>query len=251
MKRLFQFFLFATVIATGITAYLGASYENILIERLGIGLLFGGIYLNLVVAVLVAGVKYYRAADAKDNPHEFDMTDSFSVSLYLFGGSLFGKKLSPKKRVVLGMVVMLLLLSALFGGFACLFFQQFVIGTVCLTIFGLATFVFTFGAVIKFLFHSVIPNAQTPATNTETNGKNAYRVGVVKECLLSPNSQDCPEENRRYIITLEIEGKEYTAMQQTRFEAGARVAAETRGGLAIINLPATQELNKNTEEQSL
>lgn len=251
MKKLFSCLLALTIIGALVTIFLGAHFEKTFIERLGIGLLFGGIYLNLVVAVLVAGVKCYRSADENDNPHEFDMTDRFSVFLYLFGGSLFGKKLSPKKHVALGMVVMLVLLSALFGGFACLFFQQFVIGTVCLTVFGLSTFVFTFGAVIKFLFHSVIPNAQTPATDTETNGKNAYRVGVVKECLLSPNSQDCPEENRRYIITLEIEGKEYTAMQQTRFEAGARVAAETRGGLAIINLPATQKLNKTTEEQSL
>ena len=69
-----------------------------------------------------------------------------------------------------------------------------------------------------------------------------YRIGTVVRCVPSPTAEGKPEEEKVYITTVEIDGSEYRAAMQQRFEENQKVVATTVGNIALINPQKTEKL---------
>lgn len=74
-----------------------------------------------------------------------------------------------------------------------------------------------------------------------------YRVGTVKSCVPSPTAEGKPEEEKVYVITIEIDGSIYNAAAQLRLEIGQNVVATTVGNIALIFPEETKALNSDKE----
>lgn len=245
MKRFFAKLIPVTVALLLFGVILLGSYLELpVLTHLGIGLLFGGVFLILVVTILVKGICKYRKLDeqADDDPNDFNVYDAFSVAQYIFVGNFVGKRLSAKKQTLLAVFALIFLLCEPFGGILFLFLHLEAVGATLLGLFGVTVFVCMLTAIIKFIM-------QIQSSGNDEEIPN--RIGRVTKCIPSPDSQQRPEEEKLYHITVEIDGKSYTAVRQFPFEVGTKVVASTMSDVALIDLPATEKLNEDKGEQNV
>lgn len=247
MKKLWIALLGITV-AGGITlSYLGALYENLVMERSGIVVLFSGMYLVLLAAILVNGILAYKReknAGTKDVPEEFDTESIADVATYLFGGSIFGSKIKQKNVVLVSMFVQIAVISCLFGGIGLLFAHWYPAAVVLLCLFGISTFSLMLTAIIKFLCFLM---KDVKKSDYSADGEEQpERVGTVTSCTAA-SEEEKQESERVYITVIEIDGEEYTTAGRKFYEKGTQVVASTQGNLALVNTAETQKLQQKKE----
>lgn len=247
MKKLWLALLAITV-AAGITlSYVGALNENLVMERSGIAVLFGGIYLVVLAAILVNSIlAYKRAKNAglKDIPEEFDTESIADVATYLFGSSFLGGKIKQKNVVLVSMFLQITVISCLFGGIGLLFAHWYPAAVVLLCVFGVSTFSLMLTAIIKFLCFLM---KDVKKSDYSADGEEQpNRVGVVTSCTASFEEEK--QDNERVFITvIEIDGAEYTTAGRQFYAKGTQVVASTQGNLALIDQTETAKLQQNKE----
>ncbi|MCI8499807.1 MAG: hypothetical protein HFE28_04270 [Clostridia bacterium] len=246
MKKLW-IFLFILTVAAGITlSYAGALNENLVMERCGIAVLFGGIYLVLLAAILVNSILAYKRAKnagAKES-EELNPPDRDGAATYLFGGSILSGKIKQKNVVLVSMFVQITVISCLFGGIGLLSAHCYPAAVVLLCVFGVSIFSLTLTAIIKFLCFIM---KDVKKSDYSIKGEDQPdRVGTVISCTAS--SEEEKQENERVFITvIEIDGAEYTTAGRQFYEKGTQVVASTQGNLALIDQTETEKLQQNKE----
>lgn len=246
MKKLWIAILGITVAGGIILSYVGALNENLVMERSGIVVLFCGMYLVLLAAIVVNGILAYKReknAGTKDVPEEFDAENIADVATYLFGGSIFGSKIKQKNVVLVSMFVQIAVISCLFGGIGLLFAHWYPAAVVLLCLFGISTFSLMLTAIIKFLCFLMkdVKKSDYSAEGEE----QPDRVGTVTSCTAASNEEQKSE--RVYITVIEIDGEEYTTAGREFYEKGTQVVASTQGNLALVNTAETQKLQQKKE----
>lgn len=248
MKKLWVGLILLPVACGAVLSYVGALYENLAMERSGIVIVFGGLFLVLLAAILVNSIlAYQRAKDAglKEIPEDFNPESTADVATYLFGGDLLSGKIKQKNVVLVSMFVQITVLSCLFGGIALLFAHCYLAATVLLCAFGISSFALMLTAIIKFL--CFLMKDDKKSDYTPEGEEQPDRVGVVKSCVPSPSSENAPEGEKVFITVIEIDGREYTTARQQRYAEGSKIVASTQGNLALINTAETEKLQQEKE----
>lgn len=245
--------ILAVCIAAFTMIILGGN-SNDALRFAGLGLLGGGIYLILIVSVIVASVLTYRNAkkelpqDEKSEPEDIETDNPFEVALYAFWGGLIGKRMKPAVYIVTGTLFIIALLSGLFLGTAFLFMHYTVAAVVCLCFFGLSVIISLTAAVIRFIIKISLARAKEMNDGEiDLDQEIKGRIARVINCESAPENQDSPDDEKFYIITLEINGETYKTLQRRYFEVGSEVVADTLEQVAIIDPDKTEELQKKKE----
>lgn len=246
MKKLWIVLTLLTLAGGFVLCYLGVLYENRMMERSGIAVLFGGAFVAILAQIIAGAVRAYKRetdADVKNDALSFDTNDRAEVAIYLFGGSILSGKIKQKNVVLVSTALQITAIGSFFVGILLLFLHQTLAAAVCLAAFGIMIFVFMLTATVKFLYSAVKEAKEKGGLQDEPRDG---RIGTVKSCELSP-TENAADGEKMYLIEIAIDGTVYTTANRNFYAEGSKVVASTQGNLALIDTAATEKLQQNKE----
>lgn len=245
MKKLWIVLTLLTMAGGFVLCYLGVLYENRMMERSGIAVLFGGSFAAILAQIIAGAFRAYKRetdAGVKDDALSFDTDDRSEVAIYLFGGSILSGNIKQKNVVLVSTALQITAIGSFFVGILLLFLHQTLAAAVCLAAFGIMIFVCMLTATVKFLYSAVKEAKEKGGLQDEPRDG---RIGTVKSCALSPTKNDGGE--KMYLIEIAIDGTVYTTANRNFYAEGSKVVASTQGNLALIDTAATEKLQQNKE----
>lgn len=261
-KKLLWLLIPLAGIACFVLVYLGAAQESKTITHLGLGILFGTVFLVMIILITVSFVRSYKRTDnSKDytNPQlAYDFEDRYEVAEYVFGRSIFGFRIPAKKAKIFSYLIMLFLIFDFSFGFTFLFTQIIVPAVVCLVCFGLTLFICMLCAVLRFIFTlgREMKKQQDSAAETEDdeerilrkyqNEEFEYHTATVLDCFSLPSPDG---KTGWYEFRLDIDGVERTIRHVTPYEKGTRLVVYSLEHLIFVNDPKTRKLQAQDKEE--
>lgn len=260
--RLFTILLPIAVILCFVLCYLGAHYHMQILIYLGIAVIFGTVFLILIIGLTVKFVRSYKHSDDLvdwSDPKTLTTNDTYVVAEYIFGRGLFGFRMAPKKAKILSYLLMLFVILNCFCGIFLLFLHFEIAGTICLCCFGVTVFICMLSAILRFIFSIGVTMKKEQDEEAEIdrehqeilkkfeNEEFEYDVATVVSCTLLPSSENRLEDKDRkwYEYVLEFGGREHTVRHpDDRYEVGSRVVVYFIADLIFINDPKTRKLQQ-------
>lgn len=245
---------------------LSSYYQMPILLQLGIGFIFSATFLILIIGVTVGFVRSYRhqgdLQDWSDPQTALTVKDSYSIAEYVFGRSVFGFRLAPKKAKVLSYLLLLFVILNFFCGMLLLFLHIIIPAVVCLCCFGITLFVCVLCAVLRFIFslgkaikkeedeEAKIDREHAEILKKFENDEFEYNVATVINCTLLPPSENSAdnEEKKWYEYVLEFGGRQHTVRHPDDcFEAGTRIVVYYIGDIIFISGSKSRKLQQQEE----
>ncbi len=247
--------------------YLGAYYHKQILISIGISVILGTVALILIIIITVGFVRSYKSGDDLEdwsNPMTvFSATNRYSIAEYVFGRSLVGFRMAPKKAKILSYVLMLFVILNFFCGIFFLSSQIIIPAVICLCCFGVTVFVCMLFAVLRFILSlgKTIKKAQEEEAELDRKHEELlkkfereefeYHVAtVISRTPLPPSGNQTEEYDGTtwYEYVLEIDGNRHTVKHPDFFETDKHVVAYSIEDIIFIDNPKSKELQKQEQE---
>ncbi len=261
-SKLFTILLPIAVILCFTLCLLGAHYHMQILIYLGIAVIFGTIFLTLMIGTTVKFVRSYKHGDDLvdwSDPKALTVDDTYVVAEYIFGRGLFGFRMAPKKAKILSYILMMFVILNCFCGILLLFLHFEIAGTICLCCFGVTLFICMLSAVLRFIFsigtamkkerdeEAQIDREHKEILKKFENEEFDYKIATVISCTLLPPSENRLEDKERkwYEFVLKFDGKEHTVRHpDDDYKAGSLVVVYSIADIIFIHDPKTRELQQ-------
>ena len=256
-KKLLIPFIFLIAVACGVLVFFSPHFDDALLRYLVIGIVCGSILLFVLIPVIVAFYRSYKQevdlADWSDPNTVFKSPSTYVVAEYVFGRSIFGFRVPPKKAKILSFCIQLFLICTFFFGISLFFLQAIVPAVICLTLFGLTFTTCMFAAVIRWLviFVKSITNPEEE-NDTRPDEKvlkkfesGEYRVAKILACANLPATKgEKTDGEGKYKYLIEVDWKRYAIRHTAYYRTGTHAVVYFNDGVPYIEDSKTRELQQ-------